>query len=37
MTFGPFSKSATNEPNITTRILIAPLRGASAIANVIFG
>ena len=37
MTFGPFSKSATNSPNITTKIRIAPRSGASGIAIVIFG
>ena len=37
MTFGPFSKSATNAPNITTKIRIAPRIGASGIAIVIFG
>ena len=35
--FGQFSKSATNQPNITAKILIAPIRGASGIVNVIFG
>ena len=39
MTFGPFSKSATNAPNITIAIPIpdAPLRGAISILFVIFG
>ena len=37
MTFGPFSKSATNAPNITSKIRIAPRSGASGIAIVIFG
>ena len=37
MTFGLFSKSATNEPNMTIKILIAPRSGASGIAIVIFG
>ena len=37
MTFGPFLKSATNEPNITIAIPDAPLRGAISISVVIFG
>ena len=37
MTFGPFSKSATNEPNITIAIPDAPLRSAISILVVIFG
>ena len=37
MKFGPFSKSATHEPNITTKIQIAPRSGASGIAIVIVG
>ena len=37
MTFGPFSKSATNEPNITIAIPDAPLRGAINVLVVIFG
>ena len=37
MTFGPFSKSATNAPNITIAIPDAPLRGAIRILVVIFG
>ena len=37
MTFGPFSMSGTNEPNIITKTLIAPRSGASGIAIVIFG
>ena len=37
MTFGPFSKSATNEPSITSPIPDAPLRCAISILVVIFG
>ena len=37
MTFGPFSKSAINAANITSKILIEPRSGASGIAIVIFG
>ena len=35
--FQKVPKSTTNEPNITTKILIAPRSGASGIAIVIFG
>ena len=37
ITFGPFSKSATNEPNIRIAIPDAPLRGAISILVIIFG
>ena len=37
MTFGPFSKSATNAPNITIAIPDALLLGAIRILVVIFG
>ena len=37
MTFEPFSKSATNAPNITIAIPDAPLSGAIRFLFVIFG
>ena len=37
MKFGQFSNSSTSYPKITTKIRIAPLRGASGIEIVIFG
>ena len=37
MKFGQFSNSSTSYPKLTTKIRIAPLRGASGIEIVSFG